>query len=243
MKKSFGQHFLHDPNVITRIIEHIPSNQPIVEVGPGSGALTKFLSQKTNNLTLIEADRDLLPKLQAEYSNTTIISGDAASVDYNQFSPDTVFVSNLPYNSAAAILMKVLSAQNGPSELFIMVQKEQADRMLDKFPKKRSILTIATQIFAETKFLLHVGPGAFNPPPKVDSSVLYLRKRAGISPDIAEKAIMLAKIAFNERRKQLGTSLKEHVDLSNISAKLQQMGFSLQNRPADLSPLDWLKLI
>lgn len=242
MKKSFGQHFLHDPNVISRIINHIPNNRPIIEIGPGAGALTEFLNQKTNSLTLIEADRDLIPSLSSNFPNAQIINSDAAQIDYNQFPENSIFVSNLPYNSAAAILMKVLSSKSGPRELYIMTQKEQADRLLDKFPKKRSVLTIATQIYAETKFLLHVGPGAFTPPPKVDSSVIYLRKRE-VETHLAEKAIKLARVAFHERRKQLGSTLKNHPDLEAIKTNLEKSNFTLRNRPADLPPNTWLTLI
>lgn len=242
MKKSFGQHFLHDPRIISRIIDQVPDNIHIVEVGPGAGALTKFLYQKTTQLTLIEADRDLIVDLSEKYPRANIIHQDAVKVDYNNFSEDSFFISNLPYNSAAAILMKVLQSEHGPQELVIMVQKEQADRLLDKFPKKRSVLTIATQLYAETKFLFHVGSGAFSPPPKVDSSVVFLKKRE-VDLDSVEKAIGLAKLAFNERRKQLGSSLKGHPNLEQIESNLHDLGLSLKNRPADLQPNDWLSLI
>lgn len=242
-KKSYGQHFIHESGVISRILDAVPDSSTVVEVGPGAGALTKGLAEKTNNLHLVEADPELIENLKSEFSQATIHLGDAAKFDFTQFGKDWVFVSNLPYNAAAAILMKILSLpiENRPAELIIMVQKEQGERILDRNESSRSTLSVASQLYAKTELLFHVGPGSFNPPPKVDSSVVKLIPTDLPTPE-AEKALSIAKIAFAGRRKQIRKTLKNTIDQNQLQKALTELGYSEAARPQEIKPEDWLKI-
>ena len=143
-KKSFGQHFLRDASAIASIIHaaDATSVDMVVEVGPGLGALTEHLAQNAKRLVLIEADRDLLPKLRETFPDAEIIQGDAAVADYATIVDDLswAFVSNLPYNAASAIIMEVLSCDRPPERAIVMVQREVGERMMAK-PGDMSLLS------------------------------------------------------------------------------------------------------
>ena len=180
LKKSFGQHFLKDSTVIDQIIAaaDIQRNELILEVGPGAGALTGRLVDLGCELTLIESDRDLIPKLSATFPKAMLIQADAAGIDYDAIVRDRpwVFVSNLPYNAGNAILETVLQSKNLPNRLVVMVQKEVGERMMAK-PGDMSVLSVAIQLSCDVEPICVVGPEAFSPPPNVDSIVLRLIPR------------------------------------------------------------------
>ncbi len=135
-KKSFGQHFLKSESTARRIIEalNLSDVDVVVEIGPGRGALTKLLLEKITNqkLVLIEADRELVPTLQQLFPRAEIICADAARIDYDKIvgRKKWVLVSNLPYNAAVAIILKVLTSKNQPRQSVVMLQKEQVQRIL-----------------------------------------------------------------------------------------------------------------
>lgn len=243
-KKSYGQHFLHESGVINRILDAVPASSTIVEVGPGAGALTRGLVDKTDNLHLIEADKDLLENLTAEFPKATIHFADATNFDYTIFGNNWVFVSNLPYNASASILMKVLSlpVDKRPLELIIMVQKEQGERILDRNESVRSLLSVASQIYANTELLFHVGPGSFSPPPKVDSSVIKIKPK-NVSTESAEKTLKIAKKAFLGRRKQIRKTLKDDFDSEALERALEELNYSRSARPQEIRPEDWSKIL
>lgn len=250
LKKSFGQHFLHDTNVISRIIAaaDIHEHDVVIEVGPGGGALTKELAQKVcAKLVLIEADRDLIANLEETYAGAALINADAALVDYDKIVGDRpwVFVSNLPYNAGNAIIEKVLSSHHLPRKMIVMVQKEVGERIMAK-PGNMSVLSVAVQMYAEISRVCGVGSGAFTPPPKVDSVVLDLVPRP-LAPgeyNECEQVIALAKIGFAHRRKQLrSTLIQAGVGSSEqIDQAIASLSRPLTVRPQELSVHDWIAL-
>jgi 16S rRNA (adenine1518-N6/adenine1519-N6)-dimethyltransferase len=246
MKKSYGQHFLHDKNIIAKIVDAVlvEPGELLIEVGPGAGALTEGLSELTHGgLTLIEADRDLVPSLRDRFPQAEIVQADAAMVDYDAITQGRpwVFVSNLPYNAGNAILEKIFTSKNPPRQLVVMVQKEVGERMMAN-AGEMSVLSVATQLYCDVERLCIVKPGAFIPPPKVDSMVLRLTTKAGGGE--REEIIALAKIGFAHRRKQLRQTLAQAsaADLAAIDAAIESIGRSKTVRPQELSAQDWVKL-
>lgn len=259
LKKSFGQHFLKDSTVVDQIIAaaDIQSNELVIEVGPGAGALTERLAaisppvkreqEGVQDLILIEADRDLIAKLTSKFPSATLIQADAARVDYDAIAHDRpwVFVSNLPYNAGNAILETVLQSKNLPSRLVVMVQKEVGERMMAK-PGEMSVLSVATQLYCDVEAICLVGPEAFSPPPKVDSIVLRLTPHTDIRAARAtcEPTIALAKIGFAHRRKQLRQTFAqaEIASLEAIDAAFARIGVAQTVRPQELSIGEWTEL-
>lgn len=255
LKKSYGQHFLHDKNIIAKIVASVrpEADEIIVEVGPGAGALTEGLVDiAPRGLTLIESDRDLIPSLRDRFPSATVIQADAAQVDYDEITHGRpwIFVSNLPYNAGNAILEKVFTSKNPPRELVVMVQKEVGERMMAK-PGDMSVLSVATQLYAHVERLFIVKPGAFVPPPKVDSMMLRLvvkgvgsRVLGADVKDDRESIIALAKIAFAHRRKQLRQTLAQSkiADLATIDSALETLDYPKTVRPQEISTENWVKL-
>jgi 16S rRNA (adenine1518-N6/adenine1519-N6)-dimethyltransferase len=244
-KKSYGQHFLHEHSVIEKIIEaaELTPDVLVIEAGPGRGALTEKIYAQTKNLVLIEADADLVPELEGRYPEAKIIQADAAAVNYDEITAGRpwIFVSNLPYNAGNAIVMQVLMAKAPPKHLVIMVQKEVGERMLG-VKGSESVLSVATAIYAHVSKVVKVLPGAFTPPPKVDSVVLKLIPY--ISEIDREKVISIAKVGFHNRRKQLHKNLSEEGLASSEGIKEILSGFGLSPlaRAEELSLQNWIEL-
>ncbi|MCH8049128.1 ribosomal RNA small subunit methyltransferase A [Patescibacteria group bacterium] len=250
-KKSFGQHFLRDASVAKRMVKAIDfeSIDVLVEVGPGHGALTQEIVKAlpTSRLILIEADRDLISELQEKFPQAQIIQADAAKVKFEEIVSGTwTLIGNLPYYAANPIIMNAMTSPAPPKRLVVMVQKEVADRMLAK-PGKMSLLSVAVQLYATPKRLFNVKPGAFQPPPKVTSSVIELDlesglQRARLKGKKRERIIALAKQGFRSRRKQLHRNLAEAgvATSQEIKQALQSIGQKPTARAQELSVEDWI---
>lgn len=247
-KKSFGQHFLQSPSVIRAIIEAADLNpgDTVVEVGPGTGVLTRALVETGAKVVAIEADRDLIPVLSAEFGDQIeLILGDALDVarDPVPLVPGPWFLcSNLPYNVGTEILERFLASSHPPVRAVVMVQKEVGDRMMAR-PGDMSLLSVAVQVYAQVSRVVRVPPGAFVPPPKVDSVVIQL----DVTPKVQdpERLIALAKIGFRSRRKQLRKNLEEGGvgTRETVGAFLAQMGLPETARPQELSVENWIDLM
>lgn len=258
-KKSYGQHFLKDQSVIDKIIAaaEILPNDLVVEVGPGTGALTKSLAPIASKLVLIEADRDLIENLHTVFPQAEVIQADAAKIDFDELVSGIapllltkeeseevqgwVFVSNLPYNAGNAILMNVLTSKTPPKRSIVMLQKEVGERMLGIDP---GLLTVAVSLYAQVEKVCTVPPGAFSPPPKVDSVVLKLTPHDKPLTADPERVIAIAKAGFATRRKQLHKNLSEANLFSSeaVKAKLVELGYSPLARAEELLLKDWIDL-
>lgn len=241
-KKSFGQHFLRDVHVLERIRSEVNEQLRIIEVGPGEGALTRFLPE---DITLIEADRDLIDSLQENFPHANILFADAASVNYDEIvgTDAWMLVSNLPYNAAAAILNKAMGASNPPKELVIMVQKEQADRMREQ-PGDMGLLSVVVQYGYTIKKVCDVSREAFTPKPNVESTVLYFLQQDDVTWSDREGVIQLAKAGFRSRRKQLHKNLQEEgvANSAQVKQLLEQIGLPETARAQELSMAQWSDL-
>lgn len=243
-KKSFGQHFLHDQAVLQKIVDAAAPEAyaQVVEVGPGTGALTEHLAPRAKHLTLIEADRDLVPALAERFPQAVILQADAATTDFAALTSDAwVLVANLPYNAANAIIMNALTCPHPPECMVVMVQKEVGERLLAQ-PGAMSVLGVAAGLYADVERVCTVKPGAFHPPPKVDSMVVRLVPRHAVPH--AEEIIRLAKAGFASRRKFLASNVA-HAQLGTAEAVktwLVGHGFTEKARAEELRVEDWVHL-
>ncbi|MGH8445211.1 MAG: 16S rRNA (adenine(1518)-N(6)/adenine(1519)-N(6))-dimethyltransferase RsmA [Solimonas sp.] len=227
-KKRFGQNFLHDPQVIARIVRAINPRpgDTLIEIGPGLGALTVPLLEKAGTLRVVELDRDVIPHLldaTGHTPNLQVTMADALTVDYRPFAaPGTRLrlVGNLPYNISTPLLFHLLEQSEAVADMHFMLQKEVVERMgagpgEDAYGR----LSVALAARCEVAHLFNVGPGAFRPPPKVDSAIVRLTPR---KPDFAIDDLALfdrvVTAAFGQRRKTLSNALKGLADADTIRA-------------------------
>jgi 16S rRNA (adenine1518-N6/adenine1519-N6)-dimethyltransferase len=243
VRKRFGQHFLHDRNVIRRIIDAIaptPSDR-VVEIGPGRGALTWDLLQRTRALDVIEIDRDLAQSLQSDSRATAdfrVHVQNALDTDYSRLRGDGSplrIVGNLPYNISTPLLFRLLAQRSAIADMHFMLQKEVVDRMTaEPANKTYGRLTVMLAAVAEVEKLFDVGPGAFQPRPKVWSAIVRLRPTPEPRFDIGDAGVLrtLVTAAFSHRRKILSNGLKGFLSPAEIAA----CGIDPQLRPEVLTP-------
>ena len=240
-KKSLGQHFLKDLGVARKIAETIQETLPVLEIGPGMGVLTQFLLQNKNiNLTAIELDRESVAYLKEWYPELKLIEGDFLKLDLNKVFSEGPFgvIGNYPYNISSQIFFKVLEYKDRIPVCSGMIQKEVAERIASKPGKKAyGILSVLLQAWYDIEYLFTVDENVFNPPPKVKSAVVRLRRNSRTSLDCDERLFKtVVKTSFNQRRKQLRNSLHE---LITDEAKVQSY---LTKRPEQLSVEEFINL-
>ena len=227
-RKRFGQNFLHDPNVIQNIINAIApaAGDHIVEIGPGQAALTIPLLQATGSMDAIEIDRDLIPVVHeqcAGYGQLTLHNVDALKFDFAALKTDERplrLVGNLPYNISTPILFHLLESRLVIKDMHFMLQKEVVDRMAAKPGNKTyGRLSVMLQAYCEVTQLFDIGPGAFKPAPKVDSSIVRLVPLANEQMDTEDEARFAQVVAasFAQRRKTLRNNLKGLVNESDFA--------------------------
>jgi len=256
-KKSLGQHFLKDRTVSPRIAEAagIQPSDCIIEVGPGEGVLTEELARRLDpdmgKLIAIELDNNLIPVLQARFvgagfPHVSIIHADILEVEPSDLSGGRPYklVANLPYYITSAILRHFLEAEHKPESLTVMVQREVAERMVAK-PPDMSLLALSVQFYGRPSVAFRVPPGAFKPPPKVESAVVHIQiYKPGENPlDVSsEKAFFkMAHAGFGQKRKQLGNTLASGLGLpkEEVAAHLLATGIEPSRRAETLSLEEW----
>ena len=229
-RKRFGQHFLHDPDVIGRIVTAIapqPSDY-ILEIGPGLGALTRPLLDRCQKLDVVELDRDLAAALRktdwTREGRLTVHENDALRFDYAALADSNSrlrIVGNLPYNISTPLLFHLLDQADAIRDIHVMLQKEVVERLAAK-PGNASYgrLSIMVQYRCVVEKLFVIGPGAFRPPPKVESAVVKLspRKQPAVRIDDEKIFEQVVRRAFAQRRKTLRNALKEFLDAAEIRA-------------------------
>ena len=248
-KKHFGQHFLHDRAVIERIVAAI-APQPgdrVVEIGPGEGALTMPLLRAAGRLTVIELDADLIEPLRAHargIGDLEIIHADVLKTDFAALAGDGKLriAGNLPYYVSSPILFQCLASLDAIADMHFMLQKEVVDRMAAAPGSKvYGRLSVALQLACRVEPLLRVPPGAFRPPPKVESAVARLIPLpAKQRPDAATAAAIEAVVraAFGQRRKTLANSLRGLLD----AAAIQIAGIDPRARAENVAPEGYVAL-
>ncbi len=214
LKKSLGQHFLKDESICKQIVAALESDSftQLVEVGPGAGALTKYLLPlKGIDFRAVELDDEKVVYLNLNYPaiQGKIIHQDFLQIDA-PFEGAFTVVGNFPYNISTQIVFKVLEWKDQVPVMIGMFQKEVAQRIASKpNTKVYGIMSVLVQAFYEVEYLFDVPPESFNPPPKVMSGVIRLRRKETVVPMKSEKALFaLVKAAFNQRRKMLRNAVR-----------------------------------
>ena len=211
-RKRFGQNFLVDNQIVNRIIATISPKKSdnIVEIGPGMGALTFPLLEYLDHLSVIEIDRDLISLLKLKNQDKlTIYEADALKFDYDLISNNLRIVGNLPYNISSPLLFHLLSSKNQIIDMTFMLQKEVADRIVARSGNKTyGRLSVMMQTFFEVESIFTVPKESFNPQPKIESAILYLKTRSKPLTQNTELLEKIVKVSFSQRRKTLKNCLK-----------------------------------
>jgi 16S rRNA (adenine1518-N6/adenine1519-N6)-dimethyltransferase len=234
-RKRFGQHFLHDPRILARIVAAVdPAPQDrIIEIGPGEGALTSGLLERVQRLEVVEIDRDLAARLAERFSSPALIvhCADALRFDFSIFGAGMRVVGNLPYNISTPLLFHLAEYASGVRDMHFMLQEEVVDRMVAS-PSTPAYgrLSVSLQARFAMRKLFTVARGAFRPPPRVESAVVRLQPLESMLPVDED----LLRRAFSARRKTLRNALPE-VDFAAA-------GIDSGLRPENLSPADYAKL-
>jgi len=216
-RKALGQHFLHDQNIVRKIIAlaDIQPNETVVEIGPGRGILTRALSLKGSKAFAIELDHRLYENLKkefAEISNVQIIQADALSYPFDGLPAPFVVVANLPYSISTPLLFRLLELRSRVSRMVLMLQLEVARRIAaSPGTKDYSPLSIGAQFYAAPRLEFIVPRGCFQPKPRVDSAVLSLRIRPAPKVVVKDEAFFfrVVRAGFAHRRKSLRNALKD----------------------------------
>jgi 16S rRNA (adenine1518-N6/adenine1519-N6)-dimethyltransferase len=248
-RKRFGQHFLHDPRVIARIVASVSAfgaepSQRVVEIGPGRGAITQGLLEGTSGiLDVIEIDRDLAALLRARFASEprfVLHEADALEFDFGALARERGgklrVVGNLPYNVSTPLLFHLLQSAPHIQDMHVMLQREVVKRLAAS-PGNSDYgrLTIMLAPWVRVETLFDVGPGAFQPPPAVWSSVVRLVVRAEPAFEPSPRFAAVVSAAFSHRRKTLRNALRDLVPVENIVA----CGIDPRTRPETLAPREF----
>ncbi len=247
-RKRFGQNFLHDPMIISKIVRAIDpaADDHLVEIGPGQGVITEQLLALAGRLDAIELDRDLVALLQERFAGVqkfTLHSADALKFDFCSLQRDQKLrlVGNLPYNISTPIMFHLLEQPGCIRDMYFMLQKEVVDRMAASPGSKiYGRLSVMLQLKCQVTPLFNIGPGAFNPPPKVESVFVQLQpwKRSPYEINDARFLGQLVTQAFSQRRKTLRNSLKKLLD----PVVFDQLDIDPGSRAEQLAPADFVRL-
>jgi 16S rRNA (adenine1518-N6/adenine1519-N6)-dimethyltransferase len=217
-KKHLGQHFLRDENIAMKIVDGLAplEFQSLVEVGPGDGVLSKYLFEKYKNLELFDIDQESIDYLKRTYP----MHMDKIKFQdflHWQVEGDIAVIGNFPYNISSQIVFKILENKQHVVGMVGMFQKEVAERIASKKGSRvYGIMSVLTQAYYDVEYLFTVDAQAFEPPPKVQSGVIILKRKEKLKLDCDEKAFKsIVKRAFNQRRKMLRKSLKDLIDEEN----------------------------
>jgi len=249
-KKSLGQNFLIDDNILCKIIEigKISKNDTVLEIGPGTGNLTeKIIRKNPKKIIVVEKDKNLSNLLKDKFGNKINIINNDILKCYNDFlfdEPIKVF-GNLPYNISTKILIsmiKIKNLENFFKEFIFIFQKEVADRIIaNENTKNYGRISILTSWRMETKKILDIAPSSFKPKPKVNSTLIYLIPKSKFNNDISVKHLEhITNIFFNQRRKMIKKPMKLlFKDFENIANKLE---IDLKVRPQNISKNKYLEI-
>jgi 16S rRNA (adenine1518-N6/adenine1519-N6)-dimethyltransferase len=259
-KPKLGQHFLRDQSAALRIVEALGdiSNGTVLEIGPGPGVLTSILARRARRLIAIELDKVLAAQLRMRLGlspNVEVIEGDVLSIDFKsifgpkpgstrpgmEYVPEPAsVVGNLPYYITSDILLRLFECRRYFRTMVIMVQREMADRIAAK-PGTRDygLLSATAQLYSKVEKLFTLAPAAFNPPPKVHSTVIRLT----MAPQIdklrvsEDRFIQFLKLSFGQKRKTLWNNLKSEYEPAALRAALNRVGVKPEVR-AEALPLE-----
>jgi len=250
-RKRFGQNFLVSPGIIRKIVDAIAprAGDTVVEIGPGLGAITEPLLRCLDHLHVIEIDRDLSARLASRFppERLTVHQGDALEFDFGVLKSQgrLKIVGNLPYNISSPLLFHLLASAPQVYDMHFMLQREVVDRMVaEPGSKVFGRLSVMLQYHYHMERLLVVPPGAFNPPPKVDSALVRMVpvdfSRVGADPTARDRLLFAQVVtaAFSQRRKMLRNTLRNFID----EAALATLGIAPTARAEDIAVIDFVRL-
>lgn len=246
-KKSYGQHFLTQEPIAERIAKSLTRTDEydaqVLEVGPGKGMLTKHLLAQDYKLLCVEADPDMVDFLNKQYPK--MLKGRVISADFmkipleNYYNEQFAIIGNFPYNISSQIIFKAIDYRAQVVEVVGMFQHEMAARVCSKpGSKEYGVITVLTQAYYDCEYLFSVHHSAFSPPPRVESAVIRLTRKAEM--DIACDAVLfktIVKLAFGQRRKMLRNTMRALIESDDV---LQEPFFN--ERPEQLSVQDFIDL-
>ena len=258
-KKSLGQHFLRDPAVAGKIVEAADPgpDEVVVEVGPGTGALTRLLAESFQSVIAVEIDSRLSDLLQSDLSDLPHVH--VVTADVREISPQQLLanytvqisgkqggykvVGNLPYFVASPIIRHFLESDCKPAKMVVMVQKEVAENMVAR-PGRTGLLSLAVQVYGAPRVVTWVPASKFRPKPKVDSAVVAIDVYPEPLVPHPERFFRMARAGFRAPRKQLHNSLMQglEVDVDVIGTALDDVGIDGRRRPATLTIEEWDRL-
>ena len=260
--KRLGQHFLRDQRTIQRIIEALDPrpDETIIEIGPGTGALTSTLIERAGRVIAVEFDNKLAPLLSERFgaaSNFRLVMADALTTDFcNEIQPanSARLVANLPYNISTAILQRLIAQRACIAEMVLMLQREVVERVIaPPGTTDRGFISVLVEAYCETEKLFDVAPGAFRPPPKVWSSVMRLRFRPRIGAAVADQNLLWETVSagFAQKRKTILNNLRHstgHLQETlkrngGASIVLCKAGVDLQRRAETLTIKEWARIV
>ncbi|GAB6061351.1 16S rRNA (adenine(1518)-N(6)/adenine(1519)-N(6))-dimethyltransferase RsmA [Deferrisoma palaeochoriense] len=249
-KKGLGQHFLHDRGVIRRIAEAAGAapGERVLEIGPGPGGLTRALLDAGARVWAVEADPRMVERLRAlGWEGLEVLEADALAVDYPALAERAGgrfrLAGNLPYNISGPLLAKLLQDRRAFSSITVMLQREVAERVLaPPGSRARGGLSVLAQAFCRVRSVLRVGPGAFTPPPKVESQVIRLDVLAEPAVPLADEAALwrVVRAGFGQRRKMLRNALAGAV--ADPAGCLEAAGLTGRERAEALGTEAWIRL-
>ncbi len=219
-KKALGQHFLRDKNIARKIVDSLEGEFPggVLEIGAGTGVLSGYLFEKFPDVHLVEIDKEAWEFLQLHFPEHAekIVLGDILKSDLlSRMGSPLALIGNFPYNISSQIFFRVLESRHQVEQVVCMLQKEVAERIRAPHGSKTyGILSVLLQAFYDIEILFSVGPQVFDPPPRVQSAVIRLKRNATDKLDCDEKIFFrVVKAAFNHRRKTLRNSLKAEFNI------------------------------
>ncbi|MCW9707832.1 16S rRNA (adenine(1518)-N(6)/adenine(1519)-N(6))-dimethyltransferase RsmA [Fodinibius salsisoli] len=242
-KKSLGQHFLTDQNIIDKIADAIPATpgNRVIEIGPGTGALTEALLQRFDNLLAVELDDRAIALLNKKFDKLKIHHGNVLDVDWQELSigkEKTHVVGNLPYYITSQILFALLEQRSVLSDAILMMQKEVAERLVaDIRTKDYGILSVQTQLMSSPEILFPVSRHCFKPQPNVESAMVKLTFNKGNLDCTDQHLKTVVRTAFNQRRKKLSNALKPIIPKKELPE-----GFDFDKRAEAWLPAEYEKL-
>ena len=256
-KKSLGQNFLRDNEVLEKIIQstNLKSDDFVIEIGPGEGVLTEKLFKHAGKVLTIEVDEVLANKLKKQYKDSKkieIINADILKINLPEIIKQNNFqhykvVANIPYYITSPIIQLFLETEFPPTEMILMVQKEVAERICAK-PGQLSILAVSVQYYSKPELLFYVDKKSFFPVPEVDSAVIKISKindqLTMINQNNTKHFFKIVKTGFSAKRKTLVNNLSSslQLDKKEVEEKLEKVGIKPNQRAQELSVEDWKKI-
>lgn len=251
-KKALGQNFIHDPNLLDKIVTtaELTGTETVVEVGPGTGAMTAVLAQHAARVVAIELDDRLAPVLSASlapYTNVQVYYADALKVDIPALAGDTAFqvVANIPYYISSHLIRHLLEAPIRPQRLVLTVQHELAER-ITAGPGHLSLLAVSVQFYGVPQLVTRINPAVFWPRPEVDSAILRVDTHPAPVVDVPSDAAFfrVAKAGFSQKRKQLKNALGGGLAIKASAAGqlIEAAGIDSARRAETLTLDEWAAL-